>query len=68
MENLIQQLFQTGYTSRQFVESPLTVDQEELKGLVLQQVRVELEDGQLKSIFPSKIDLKFQDIPVSFVE
>ena len=68
MEMLIEQLYQLGYKSSPYTDSSLTEDRKELKGLVLQQVRVQLEDGQLKSIFPSSIDLEFQNIPVSFVE
>ena len=68
MEKLIEQLFQLGYISSPYADAGSMKDDKELKGLVLQQVRVVHEDGQLRNVFPSKVDLKFENIQVSFVE
>ena len=67
METLIEQLFQLGYISSPYADTS-TADSKEMKGLILQQVRVDHEDGQLRAVYPSKADLKFESIQVTFVE
>eukprot|EP00794_Sanderia_malayensis_P017534 gene17534-19284_t len=71
METFIKQLFQSGFISSPYATLAAEVDMPEkqpMKGLVIQQVRVVNDDnGESRVVFPSKVDLKFDDnIPVFF--
>ena len=67
MEKLLEELFLLGYISSQFSEAAENTGVG-LVGLILEQVRVEHENGQLRSVYPSRADLKFDNIAVSHVE
>ena len=68
MEKLIEQMFQMGLISSPYSGTASATDEKQLKGMVLEQVRVVQEDGQLRVIYPSKVDLQFENIPVAFID
>ena len=70
MEKLIKQLFQMGFISSPYAGAVSEASQsdEKLRGLIIEQARVVDETGQLRVLYPSKVDLQFDDVPVSFKE
>lgn len=55
MESLIKQMFAAGFQSRDD-------DDAEFNGLIIEPLRVVDESGDLRCLFPSKVDLQLNDV------
>ena len=64
MDTLIHQMFESGFQSSPYGEGEKGSHIEGMKGLVVEQMRVTDENGQLRVVYPSKLDLQFESIPV----
>lgn len=60
MEELIKKMFQQNFSSKMSDDE----GEQQQEGLVIQPIRVVDPNGDLKIIYPSKVDLDFNGIPV----
>lgn len=69
MDELIRRMLEAGFHSSHMTSAPAaTADDGGKQELVIEQVRVINSEGQLKVVFPSRVDLQFDSVKVIYQE